>query len=356
MTNNKDFDYSGICDIIKNNIKGRELVLRWKSPDLERALFEKLGIKPAFYVTRVKERCDDKETFLDTVILEEGKSDKYYLVIAEGLAWNNADAKRYNDGGYTEIKDMLWIFPKPKIVNLDKDSTYSDEYGNTIHAETNCSFELNGKNIRVRIGKNVKLPNAPIKLYHDTVLEIGDGASLVNAEIKLVAYTTLILNSNVGLGTMNVFVNSFSTVEIGARTTFQSGKLRTGRNQLVTVGKDCMFSWDIIFLPHDGHLIWDLKEKRFINNTSGEQRHSVAIGDHVWIGGETVFMPNSSVGSGSICGYRSLVRNKFPNNCVLAGSPARVVRKDVAWLKSNFSNNDNDILALPENYRLFTEE
>ena len=42
-------------------------------------------------------------------------------------------------------------------------------------------------------------------------------------------------------------------------------------------------------------------------------------------------LSNSEIGDGSIIGGNSVINKKFTNNCVVAGNPARLVRKDVAW-------------------------
>jgi len=117
-----------------------------------------------------------------------------------------------------------------------------------------------------------------------------------------------------------------------------------------------MFSWDVVTLAHDGHLIYDLNQEHFINNTNGEQRTSIQIGNHVWVGGETVFMPNTKIGDGSICGYRSMAKGEYPNNCILVGTPARVVRKDIAWVRNNFAGSDDEIELLDIAYRKNTQE
>ncbi len=155
---------------------------------------------------------------------------------------------------------------------------------------------------------------------------------------------------------MSIFINTDSVVEIGKGTTMQTGKLKTGRNQIVKIGEDCMFSWDIVFCPHDGHLIWDVNTGECINNTLGMKRESVVIGDHVWVGGETVFLSNTKIESGSICGYRSLVKGKIPNNCVVAGSPAKVIKKNVAWSRENISLNQDDYYKIKQEYRKLTEK
>lgn len=346
--------YKKQCDLIKKNIRGRQLALRWKSVEFEKALLEQTGLKASKYVTRNFSRVNERDSFLDTEIL--GKSDKYYLVITENLAWNRVDFDRYFGGGYKEIQDMLWIRPCPKTVRLCNGlDHYEDDYGNVIDSKSDVIVKFTGYDSKIYIGINVKMPKREITVGRQVMLDIDDNSSMINATLNFGMGTKLTVGKSVGMGTMNVFINHFSTVEIGDKTTLQSGKLRTGRNQKVKIGKDCMFSWDIVFLPHDGHLIYDLNKARFTNNTNGTQRESVVIGDHVWIGGETVLMPNTRIGSGSICGYRSMLKGEYPNNCILAGMPAKVIRKDIAWIRSNFAEDDKEILLLDEEYRKSTE-
>jgi lipopolysaccharide O-acetyltransferase len=53
---------------------------------------------------------------------------------------------------------------------------------------------------------------------------------------------------------------------------------------------------------------------------------AVTIGDHVWIGDNAVILGPSSIGSGAIIGANSLVRGVVPQNCIVAGSPARAIK------------------------------
>lgn len=231
-----------------------------------------------------------------------------------------------------------------------------DEYGNIVRTESKVTLQFEGINSSIIIGKNVELPNSTIKIGSGIHVIIKDNCKLSSATIKLTDGSSFIVAEKVSIVGMNIFINTDSLVEIGKHTTMQTGKLRTGRNQMIKIGEDCMFSWDIVFLPHDGHLIWDVDNGECTNNTLGVRRESVVIGNHVWVGGETVFLPNTRVGTGTICGYRSLVKGIIPNNCIVAGSPAKVIRKNVAWSRENISLNENDYYKIQEEYRRLTEE
>lgn len=52
----------------------------------------------------------------------------------------------------------------------------------------------------------------------------------------------------------------------------------------------------------------------------------VIIGDNVWIGEGVVVLPNVHIGKNTIVGANSVVTKSFPDNCVIAGNPAKLIR------------------------------
>lgn len=53
----------------------------------------------------------------------------------------------------------------------------------------------------------------------------------------------------------------------------------------------------------------------------------VIIGDNVWIGENVSIMPNVTIGRGSIIGANSVVTKSFPDYSVLAGTPAKIIKR-----------------------------
>ena len=71
----------------------------------------------------------------------------------------------------------------------------------------------------------------------------------------------------------------------------------------------------------------------------------VKIGDRVWIGENVVILPGAQIGDGCVIGANSVVKGKFPNNCIIAGCPAKIVKtwvgneKKGSWLKYSLKDN-----------------
>ena len=59
-------------------------------------------------------------------------------------------------------------------------------------------------------------------------------------------------------------------------------------------------------------------------------RSRVVIGPDVWIGHGAVLMPGVSVGTGAVIGSGSIVTRTVPDYAVVAGNPARVIRRRVS--------------------------
>ena len=54
----------------------------------------------------------------------------------------------------------------------------------------------------------------------------------------------------------------------------------------------------------------------------------VHIGKNVWVGRNVCIMPDVEIGDGSIIGANSVVTHNVPPYCVVAGSPATIIRRN----------------------------
>lgn len=101
----------------------------------------------------------------------------------------------------------------------------------------------------------------------------------------------------------------------------------------IAVGRDCLFAINVQVITSDGHPIFDVSSGKRVNTC-----RPIKIESHVWIGDGALILKGSHIGQGSIIGARSLVHGTFPNNCVIAGNPAKIIKKDVAWERPHLAD------------------
>ena len=98
-------------------------------------------------------------------------------------------------------------------------------------------------------------------------------------------------------------------------------------NSAVIIGNNCMLSWNIHIFASDSHTIYDAKTKKLLN--WGKE---IIIEDNVWVAMDCTVLKNSFIAKNCVVGASAVVAGKFTEeNCVIAGNPAKVVKRGVAW-------------------------
>lgn len=235
-----------------------------------------------------------------------------------------------------------------------RDDYYEDSHGNKIIGPHKKSkFVFSGFNSFVRIGKNVNLHDNSFYIHNDVEIEIGDGCTISNCEWN-VNGAHIDIGNKCRIYNSKWMLRSKSYVKLGDGGRYSKGEMKTddygqiiiGRNVTIstrywivanaytkiTIGGDVMCSRNIIIRGNDGHAIFDVHTGMNINSTEEiSKKRKVVIGNHVWIGANAIILYNSEICDGSIIGAGSLVKSRIPNNCIAAGIPAQVIRKDIVW-------------------------
>lgn len=79
---------------------------------------------------------------------------------------------------------------------------------------------------------------------------------------------------------------------------------------------------NVTMAPRVHVLCHDASTKLFLGLTKIGR---VSIGDNVFIGAESVVLPNVKIGNNVIIGANSTITNDVPDNVVVAGTPARII-------------------------------
>ncbi len=102
----------------------------------------------------------------------------------------------------------------------------------------------------------------------------------------------------------------------------------------IYIGDDVIMSWGVTVVDHDSHsLNWTERQNDVADWKLGVKHwHAVTvrpvwIGNKVWIGFGATILKGVTVGEGAVIGANAVVTRNVPPYSVVAGNPARVIRR-----------------------------
>lgn len=128
----------------------------------------------------------------------------------------------------------------------------------------------------------------------------------------------------------DVEMETSSRITIGAGTTVQR---RASINGSVSIGDGCIIAPNVFVSSgtHPFRVYPDkpIREQEQIiieeNGSLNSLDRPIRIGSDCWLGVNVVVCPGVNIGDGSVIGANSVVVKDVPDNCVMAGIPAKVI-------------------------------
>ena len=118
----------------------------------------------------------------------------------------------------------------------------------------------------------------------------------------------------------------------------------------IEIGDNCMFAPNVQLYTAT-HPLHPVKR-----NSGLEYAKHIKIGNNVWLGGGVIVTPGVTLGDNVVVGAGSVVTKSFPDNVVIAGNPARIIKtveeelteESLETLRHKIDMIDRELVALLE--------
>ena len=327
------------------NYKGRKIVTWGHGPKFNRILKKYFGLNVEFQVYLQKQYVNG--TTAKSIDVLRGKSSEYF-VISIAKKYDSQAQKIFTEYGFTQEKDYIFLSHKPILLeNFDlSKGHYSDVYGNKIVGSSGVITKVifRGLNSHIVLEESINIKaKMEFDMASNAAVKIGKNCSFLgNMRFQMIGNSTA--EATVEIGNDCRFLDALiklygheknSLINIKDRCTFESElELHANSGKKIFIGQDCMFSHNVDVWAGDGHTVFDVNTKKNINSDFENlpaYKNEVIIGDHVWICKGAFILAGTNIETGSIVGARSVVKGSYPNNCVIAGNPAQISKRDIAW-------------------------
>lgn len=167
----------------------------------------------------------------------------------------------------------------------------------------------------IKYGKKCEFYGIPVLLKtKDSEIELGD---------KVVCVSSFMANL------MGLYQRSIILARAGGKIVIEEDVRMSGTTiysrASIHIGKHTSIGGNTKIFDHDFHPIDP--EERLEHPNSGMKCKPVEIGENVFIGCNCIILKGSKIGHNCVVGAGAVVSGKFEDNCVIAGNPARVIRK-----------------------------
>lgn len=103
---------------------------------------------------------------------------------------------------------------------------------------------------------------------------------------------------------------------------FFNSNIKIRCHKKIEIGDDVAISHDVTIMDSDAHEgLWEGYEKT----------KPIKIGNHVWIGTRVTILKGVTIGDNAIIAAGSVVTKDVPNNTIVAGVPAKVIKININW-------------------------
>ena len=177
-------------------------------------------------------------------------------------------------------------------------------------------FKLFMKFNKVKFGKNLNLYGIPVVFKKKgSQLIIGEDCSIKSS----------FLSNLIGLNHRTIIVarTEEAKIKIGNNVGISGATIYARKG--ITIGDNTLIGGNTKVLDNDFHPLEI--EARNIDDKSMIRCKEIIIGQNCFIGCDSIILKGTQIGNGSVVGAGSVVSGKFPENVVIAGNPAKIIKE-----------------------------
>ncbi|MFW3413304.1 acyltransferase [Aliarcobacter butzleri] len=132
----------------------------------------------------------------------------------------------------------------------------------------------------------------------------------------------MLRDTNIIIQGKNLKVIIKNNCEIGGATIVCAGEKSS-----IEIGEYCLIASNIEIRNNDGHSIFE--NDKLINPSS-----NIHISSNVWICQNVKILKGVNIGANSVIALNALVSSgKYQDNVILAGIPAKIIKRNISWNK-----------------------
>lgn len=185
-------------------------------------------------------------------------------------------------------------------------------------------FKLVMKATEVEFGKNLLLKGVPV-IFNKKGAKLTIGNDCVIKSSYLSNLVGLYSRTIIVTRAPHAEINIGNNVGISGATIYARKKISIGDN--TCIGGNCKI------LDNDFHPIeWETRNRLLKDEHGGDAAEliptkEIIIGKNCFIGCNSILLKGTVLGDGCVVGAGAVVCGEFEDGCVIAGNPARVIRK-----------------------------
>lgn len=176
-------------------------------------------------------------------------------------------------------------------------------------------FKLIMKLNKVKFGNNLNLYGIPV-IFRKGGSQINIGE---NCTIK-----SSFLSNLVGLSQRTIIVTRTDEAKINIGDNVGISGATIYARKGISIGDNTLIGGNVKIFDNDFHPIEVEARNMDIKKCIGTKE--VNIGENCFIGCNSIILKGSKIGNGTVIGAGSIVSGIFPDNCVVAGNPAKIIK------------------------------